>query len=160
LVLGMTRARGLVLGGEEIRREQGVRVLMSDAVSSPATTGIFRPVVLVPRGALAWSEERWRVVLLHELAHVRARDCLVNLIAQIVCAVHWFDPLAGIAARRLRRERELAADERVVFAGEKASSYAEHLVAIATGTAPLGAVAMAEERSELAHRVEAIVQDP
>jgi hypothetical protein len=157
LVLSLLRARGLVSRARHLRSERGVRILLSGEIIAPATAGIFAPVVLVPLEALSWDEERWRVVLLHETAHIRARDTLANALAQLVCALHWFDPLAWICARRLRRERELAADERVVLAGTKASDYAEHLLAIAAGGAELGVVGMAEQRSELALRVEALV---
>jgi membrane peptidoglycan carboxypeptidase len=97
-------------------------------------------------------------VLLHELAHVRQRDCLAHLVARTVCALHWYSPLSWLAAHRLRIERELAADDAVVAAGARASSYAEDLLAIACGAAdvPTGALGMAEG-SPLAARVTAIV---
>ncbi len=122
------------------------RVVVSGEVDAPIVVGAIAPTVVVPYAALAWSAERWRVVLLHELAHVRRRDGVANLVAQLACSVHWVDPLAWIAARRLREERELAADDAVLRGGARASSYAEHLVAIATGAAhgtPAAALAMA-----------------
>ncbi len=177
LALGHARARRLVRRalvkdphafGDVIaaaQREVGARarVVITEDVDAPAVTGVLRPVVLMPRAALAWSEQRWRLVLLHELSHVRGRDCLVNVVAQLACAVHWFNPLAWIAARRLLRERELAADEQVLAAGAGASDYAGHLVAIAAAAqhrlaAPGGVLAMAPPRSELSARVEAIVR--
>jgi beta-lactamase regulating signal transducer with metallopeptidase domain len=132
-----------VLGG----RGDPPRVVVSGEVDAPIVVGAIAPTVVVPHAALAWSPERWRVVLLHELAHVRRRDGIANLAAQLACSLHWIDPLAWIAARRLRDERELAADDAVLRGGARASSYAEHLVAIATGAAhgpPAGALAMAE----------------
>jgi len=123
------------------------RVVVSGEVDAPIVVGAIAPTVVVPYAALAWSAERWRVVLLHELAHVRRRDGVANLVAQIACSLHWVDPLAWIAARRLREERELAADDAVLRGGARASTYAEHLVAIATGAAhgtPAAALAMAE----------------
>jgi len=125
------------------------RVVVSGEVDAPIVVGAIAPTVVVPHAALAWSAERWRVVLLHELAHVRRRDGVVNLVAQLACSLHWIDPLAWIAARRLRDERELAADDAVLRGGARASSYAEHLVAIATGAAhgtSATALAMAEPR--------------
>jgi beta-lactamase regulating signal transducer with metallopeptidase domain len=84
-----------VLGEANVRAE----VALSDDVPTPAVAGLFRPVVLMPRAALGWSESRWRVVLLHELAHVRGRDCMVGVVAELVCAMHWFDPLAWLTPR-------------------------------------------------------------
>ncbi len=135
------------------------RVRVSSEVEGPIVVGAVFPVIVVPRSSASWSVERWRFVLLHELAHVRQRDGLVNLIAQLACALHWIDPLAWIAARRLREERELAADDAVLRAGARASSYAEHLVALATAMpdhAPISVLAMAE-RSRFASRVVALL---
>ncbi|TMQ05222.1 MAG: hypothetical protein E6J91_41090 [Deltaproteobacteria bacterium] len=128
-------------------RGDAPRVVVSGEVDAPIVVGAIAPTVVVPYAALAWSDERWRVVLLHELAHVRRRDGVANLVAQLACTLHWVDPLAWIAARRLREERELAADDAVLRGGARASTYAEHLVAIATGAAhgaPAAALAMAE----------------
>lgn len=138
------------------------RVCVSSEIDVPAVTGVFSAVVLVPREALEWSQARWRAVLLHELAHVRQRDCLAQIVGQLACAMHWFNPLVWLAARRLRMERELSADERVLASGTRPTEYAEHLLAIATSAArlrevPGGALGMAEP-SQLFARVEAIVR--
>jgi cell division protein FtsI (penicillin-binding protein 3) len=123
------------------------RVVVSDEIEAPIVVGAIAPAVVVPRASSAWTAERWRVVLLHELAHVRRRDGIANLVAQLACSLHWLDPLAWIAARRLREERELAVDDAVLRVGARASTYAEHLVAIAAAAtcgAPASALAMAE----------------
>jgi beta-lactamase regulating signal transducer with metallopeptidase domain len=140
---------------------QRVDVRATGELDAPAVAGVLAPVILVPHASASWTDERRYAVLLHELAHVRQRDCLTQLIAQLLCAVHWFNPLVWLAARRLRVERELAADDAVVAAGARASSYAEDLLAIAcaAGVArdvPSGALGMAE-RSLLAARVTSIV---
>ncbi|MFL5561687.1 MAG: M56 family metallopeptidase [Gemmatimonadaceae bacterium] len=125
-----------------------VRVVEGDAVATPMTWGIVRPVVLVPGGFSEWPEARQRDVLLHELAHVARYDCLTQYLASVVCALHWYNPLAWIAARSLRVERERACDDRVLLAGARASEYAEHLLTIARtlrtpGAAGAAALAMA-----------------
>jgi beta-lactamase regulating signal transducer with metallopeptidase domain len=120
------------------------RVVTSTRIDAPIVIGAFAPVVVVPASSAGWSAERWRVVLLHELAHVRRHDGLANLVAQLACAVHWIDPLAWLAARRLRDEREHAADDAVLRDGARASTYAEHLLEVAaTASHGLGAAALA-----------------
>lgn len=120
------------------------RVVASTRIEAPIVIGAFAPVVVVPASATEWSAERWRVVLLHELAHVRRHDVLANLVAQLACAVHWVDPLAWLTVRRLREERELAADDAVLRDGARASTYAEHLLELAAGRHhDLGAAALA-----------------
>lgn len=148
---------------QRAERATGLRadVRISDGIGAPAVTGVLRPVVLLPPVAETWDEARRHGVLLHELAHVRQRDCLAQLVAQLACAVHWFDPLVWIAARRLRFERELAADDAVIHAGTRASGYAEDLLAIASAQwadaeVPAGALGMGE-RSNLGARIAAIV---
>jgi beta-lactamase regulating signal transducer with metallopeptidase domain len=105
--------------------------LRSGRATMPMAWGIFRPAVLMPSDADAWPAERLRIVLLHELAHVRRRDCLTHMLAQIACAGHWFNPLAWMAARRARTERERACDDLVLAAGTRGPDYATELIEIA-----------------------------
>ncbi len=108
-----------------------VRVIESDEASMPMTWGVRRPTLLVPANASAWPEWKCRNVLLHELAHVERRDCLTQIVAQLACAVYWFNPLAWVAVHRMRVERELACDDRVISAGSAATEYAEILLEVA-----------------------------
>ena len=117
--------------GRSLGVRRVVRVVEGEAISTPMTWGILHPVVLVPAGFAEWPETRQRDVLLHELAHVARFDCLTQYLASAVCALHWYNPLAWMAARRLRIERERACDDRVLLAGARASEYAEHLLTIA-----------------------------
>jgi hypothetical protein len=139
-------------------RETGLRavVRVSPEVEVPAVTGIVSPVVLVPVSAASWSDERKLAVLLHELAHVAAHDLGVQVLASIACSLHWCNPLTWLVARRLRFERELAADEAVLRSGVRASRYAADLLAIA-GSAPAGTLAIGEK--PLASRIAAILAE-
>lgn len=146
----------------ELGLPESPALLASDHVTVPFTSGVLWPVVVVPASALAtWSDERIRVVLLHELAHVRRRDCLVQAMSQVACAAYWFNPLTWIAARRLRAERERACDDMVLDAGTGGADYAQHLLDIArmaTSRRSLSAAALAMARpSELEGRLLAIL---
>ena len=79
----------------------------------------------------AWSDERRRVVLLHELAHVLRGDAVTHLLARTALALHWWNPLAWTVWREFLNERERATDDLVLGAGTMASDYASHLLEIA-----------------------------
>src|SRR5688500_16576011 len=108
-----------------------VRVMESHATAMPMTWGVFSPVLLVPSAAAGWSDWKCRTILLHGLAHVERRDCLTQLVAQVACALYWFNPLVWLGAHRMRVERELACDDRVIAAGAAASDYASNLIEVA-----------------------------
>src|SRR6266487_1977269 len=139
---------------EELSLELGltrhVRLLQANGPAMPMTWGIRRPAILLPA-------EGRRDVLLHELAHVKRHDFLIQLIARIACAVYWFHPLVWLAATRLREERERACDDHVLRAGATPSAYATHLLDIARGlraarATSLASVAMARP-AQLATRL-------
>ena len=109
---------------------RAVTVLLSTDVLVPVTWGVRRPVVALPTAAALWSAERLRLVLLHELLHVRRRDVLVEFFLEAVSVTFWFHPAVWLAARQLRLERERACDEAVLDTGARASDYCEHLVEI------------------------------
>ena len=113
-----------------------VRVLRSEHLVAPITWGWWWPVALLPATSDSWSLERRRIVLLHELIHVRHGDWLVQVAAQLACALYWFHPLVWLAARRLQVEREQACDESVLARGTRPSEYATHLLEIARAMAP------------------------
>ena len=96
-----------------------------------ATWGWRRPVVMLPASAAEWSAERMRIVLLHELAHARRGDWLLQMAAETLRCVWWFNPFAWMVRARLRRESEHAADDLVLAQGVSAASCATHLVELA-----------------------------
>ena len=135
--------------------------------SMPMTWGIVRPVVVLPLAADAWPAERLRIALLHELAHVKRADCLTHMLVQLACALYWMHPLAWIAARRARAERERACDDLVLAYGTSGPDYADELLEIArlapthpfSATAAAGASLAMARRSQLEGRLMAIL-DP
>ena len=116
----------------------------------PMAFGTRRPTIVIPAIADTWAEDRRRAVVLHELAHVARYDCLTQTLAFAACAMYWFHPGVWWVARRLRVERELACDDRVIAAGSGAASMPDHLLEIAysfgSHRAPALAVSMARPR--------------
>ena len=140
-----------------------VRLRRSAWTAVPLSVGVWRPTIVLPEKAETWDATHRRTVLLHELAHVKRRDCLMQFLTQITCALHWFNPMVWVAARQLYIERERACDDVVLVAGMRASTYAETLLETARSLnaaewSTAAALAMAR-RSQLEGRLLAIL-DP
>jgi TonB family protein len=108
-----------------------VMVLQSDHPTLLVTWGLLQPKVILPAAARDWSDDRARVVLRHELAHIRRGDWVVFMAAEVLRSVYWFNPLVWIACRRVRQESEHACDDVVLNAGMDGSDYATHLLDLA-----------------------------
>ena len=132
------------------------RVRVSDALQSPVT---FGRGVLLPREAMAWSEETLRAVLLHEETHVAEGDFYLQLAATLHLAVFPFSPLAWWLPGKLTQLSEMVCD-RAAVAGMDGASYAELLLRFSTGQRlPVGVTAMARSAG-VAERVERVLADP
>ena len=119
----------------EIARSYGLRrtpvMLQSDQPSVLGTWGVARAKVLLPADAPGWPADRIRIVLGHELAHVRRGDWIVQMTVELLCAAYWFNPLVWLASRRLRLESEQACDDAVLTLGVEGSAYASELIDLA-----------------------------
>jgi len=151
---------------EEISREYGlrrrVRLVQSDQPSLLATWGLTSPTIVIPAAAERWPDDLVRIVLRHELAHIRRGDWTIQMAAEIVRSVYWFNPILWLACRRLRLESERACDDAVISGGVQSSAYATHLLGLARALnhrhALFPATAMARP-SSLHKRVTAMLND-
>jgi len=115
----------------ELDLQRSVRLLESWRIKAAITVGIFNPVVVVPADTRDWPANRRRLVLSHELAHVKRWDTLIEAFALLVTVIYWVNPFVWFAVRQLRIERERDCDNAVLSAGAKPSDYAELLLNIA-----------------------------
>ena len=86
---------------------------------------------------MAWTPERRRFVLMHEMAHVRRHDWATQWMGWVAVTVYWFNPIVWFAAKQLTHEAEKACDDAVLRAGHAPSQYAEQLLAISTASLQL-----------------------
>ncbi len=123
--------RELDAARDQLKLERDVRLLRSSRVAVPIVWGFRNPVLLLPPDVVTWPVERLRVVLLHELAHLRRWDGISLLLTRAAVSLFWFHPLAWSLERAGRSECERACDDLVLASGTKPSDYADHLLAIA-----------------------------
>jgi TonB family protein len=140
---------------------QAPTIHVSRMIAVPAVSGVLKPMLLLPPDAREWSASCQTVVVLHELAHLKRRDCLVQLLSDVARALYWFHPLIHAAAARLRDEREQACDDVVIASGTAPTLYADHLLDLVRAgmkLPPAPAVAFATP-SRLHDRISAILDD-
>jgi hypothetical protein len=100
-----------------LRVSRPVQLLVSSLVQAPVVVGWLRPAVLVPVGALAGlPADQVEALLLHELAHIRRHDYLVNLLQGVVEAILFYHPAVWWISGHIRVERELCCDDIAVAA--------------------------------------------
>jgi ankyrin repeat protein len=117
--------------GSEYGLRSVVHLLESRNPSVLVTWGVFQPRVVLPAGSAEWPEERAKIVLRHELAHIRRGDWILLMIAQTLRIVYWFNPLVWVVCRRLRLESECACDDTVLSDDIEGHEYAAQLLDLA-----------------------------
>jgi bla regulator protein blaR1 len=124
-------------------REAGVRrtipVILSDAVVQPAIMGVFRVRLLLPADTTVLNDDQLRMVMLHELAHVRRWDVAMNWGLAFIRAVQWWNPIYWLAAGRFQNLREQACDAFVLrhLSGQTGRDYGDLLLTLAARTRSL-----------------------
>lgn len=128
----------------QIARDAGLvsEIKMSTEVSSPCVCGVLSQVVVLPEGALEWSDEELRACFVHEAEHVRGRDCGWQLALTALAALQWPSPFGWLAARGFRLASEEAADEAVLRAGVEPALYARQLLSLARAMSRVPGLAM------------------
>ncbi len=107
-------------------RTPEVRVSLSVTVPSAIGLGLGTIVLPVKFGNLAPASRR--AVLIHECAHLRRRDSLVQMLILFCRCIHWFNPLFLALDRAFNAEAEKACDDRVIAAGVSPEAYSETIL--------------------------------
>ena len=116
----------------ELSRRLGVttpvRLLVSGRVTTPVVLGVFKSVILLPASALTGlSPAQLELVLAHELAHVKRRDYLVNLLQNLLETLLFYHPAVWWVSGVVRQEREVCCDDLVTSLGGDRLVYAQAL---------------------------------
>lgn len=143
----------------EWKIKKHICLIMDERIPVPAIYGYFKPVLFIPSEALTWSADERRMVVLHELAHLKRRDFLINVFAHILCALWWPNPLVWKATKQIRMEQEKASDDRLLQSTFDEIQYADFLLnmtKLLTGQKPagrlvLGMASPAEMKERFSH---------
>ena len=140
--------------GAQIRLARPVPLLVSALVQVPAVVGWLRPVVLVPVGALGGLPvEYLEALLLHELAHIRRHDYLVNMLQSVAEALLFYHPAVWWVSGHIRAEREQCCDDVAVFVSGNALTYARALAHLESHRISHLSAALAANGGSLADRI-------
>jgi beta-lactamase regulating signal transducer with metallopeptidase domain len=137
-----------------------IKVLLSQKIDVPATLSFFKPVILLPVATLNHlTVQQVESVLLHELAHIRRNDYLINIAVAVIETVLFFNPFVYLLAKSLKKEREHCCDDLVLQYTFNPYDYASALLSLEKmriGIQPL-AVAATGESGQLLNRVKRIM---
>jgi len=106
-----------------------LRLVESPQVQGPAFMGLFRPTLILPQGVREkFTDAELRFIFLHEFAHLKRGDLVLQWIVAVLQIVHWFNPALWYAFRRLRADRESATDALVLSRTGEAEAYGHVLI--------------------------------
>ncbi|NLR66721.1 M48 family metalloprotease [Chitinophaga varians] len=145
----------------QLKLSRPVKLLVSRYVQVPVMLGFLKPVVLLPIAMVNnLSEEQLEAILLHELAHVKRNDYLLNIFQSIVETILFFNPFVWLISRIIRQEREHCCDDLVIAGTVQPLHYAKALMALETYrlTSNPMAMAAADDKQHLFHRIKRIME--
>ncbi|MBV8731541.1 MAG: M56 family metallopeptidase, partial [Acidobacteriia bacterium] len=139
----------------------GADLLLSEAIASPVTFGVWRPVVLLPSRFPEFEVVVQNAILCHELLHVRRRDWLYMVAEELVRAAFWFHPAIWWLLGEIGLAREQEVDRQVVAVTRTRDEYVDALLAIAGAGAQLdlAPAPLFLRKQHLKRRVISLVQE-
>ncbi|MDR3701571.1 MAG: M56 family metallopeptidase [Candidatus Sulfopaludibacter sp.] len=140
--------------GAQIGLSRPVELLVSALVQVPTVVGWLRPVVLVPVGALGGlPAEHLEALLLHELAHIRRHDYLINILQSVAESLLFYHPAVWWVSGHIRAEREQCCDDVAVAVSGDAVTYARALAQLESYRPAHLSAAIAANGGSLANRI-------
>lgn len=138
-----------------------VELCESISVQTPVVAGYLKPIVLMPVGLLSGlSMQQVEVILIHELAHIKRHDYLINFIQSLGETIFFFNPFVWIISAWMRNERENCCDDMVLSEGYSAGLYAKTLFELETSREETGGLALAltGNKNQLLNRIKRIME--
>jgi bla regulator protein BlaR1 len=117
-----------------LKVSKNISLIKTNLVKSPCVTNLFNPIILIPEYSLDKSNLiHLKYILLHELAHVRRKDILINYVVSFLCILYWFNPLIWYGFNKMREDREICCDSLAlsVLSEAEVKSYGFTIIRIA-----------------------------
>lgn len=103
---------------EECKQRMGInrdiKIIVQETIESPAIFGVITPKILISPKTLELNNRELSYILMHELAHYKRKDLLTNYLLLGLQVIHWFNPVIWYCFRMIRRDMEIAADDKVL----------------------------------------------
>ena len=94
--------------------KSNLHVVISDIVQTLSLVGVIYPKILLPSNMSDLEDKELEYVFLHELAHYKRKDILINYLLITLQSIHWFNPTIWYFFKRIREDMEFATDEKVL----------------------------------------------
>jgi bla regulator protein BlaR1 len=146
---------------EQLKIGKSVKVGLSKLVDVPCMVGYFKPAILLPFSMATFlSASEIEAILLHELAHIKRNDYLINLLQQVISILLFFNPCTQLINRIINEERENSCDDMVVNTTSDALMYAKALLKLEQSRENELQLAMAAigKKHHLLNRIERIMK--
>lgn len=146
---------------QQLKINKRVQLLQSGIANMPAVIGYFKPVVLFPAGMLALlPPDEVDAILMHELAHIRRQDFLVNVLQNLIEIIFFFNPAVLWVSSLIKSERENCCDDIAVGQTDSKQSYIKALLAFQAFNLPLVSPltnAFSGDKNHLMNRIKRII---
>lgn len=128
-----------------------------DTIKEPFVLGVFRPKIYLP---FRMKDDERRYILAHERYHIRRHDHHVKLLAVLILAVHWFNPMVWAACFLMCKDMEMSCDEKVLteLGNEIKQEYSTSLLNFAVEKRPLALGTLAFGETSVGARIKNILQ--
>ena len=115
---------------KQMEVEKEIKLIKQDYKKVPCIYGLFNTKILVTDEVLEKDEESLKYIFMHELAHFKRCDLILNKLLILITTIHWFNPIIWFCFKQIRQDMELKADEMVLNKIEKdeEKEYAKTLV--------------------------------
>jgi beta-lactamase regulating signal transducer with metallopeptidase domain len=140
-----------------------VQVWLSNHVDVPSVTGFIKPIILLPAAVINHlSTDQVNAILLHELAHIKRNDFLLNLLQSSVALMLFFKPFVGLLNKIAKRERENCCDDWVINFRYNPREYAKALLVLEEQRhlQLMLVVSATNDKKILLHRIKRLFDDP